>query len=303
MESGFQSGILAPVPAFASYLFFNSVDLAQAPAVLQHLASKIDGQACVVGLGLSLVDALGVEINGLATFPAMAANGVRAPSTPSDLVCWIRASERGALIDRMHRIQEWLSGAFVLDQAVDAFLHETGRDLTGYEDGTENPEGDAAMETALVCTEEAGIKGSSFMVIQQWQHDFSRFSAMTGEHQDACIGRRKSDNAELADAPESAHVKRTAQESFEPEAFLLRRSMPWAEGARAGLMFVAFAHSFEPFEAQLARMCGMEDGVVDALFEFTRPLTGAYFWCPPMRAGALDLRALNAGSGACHEPA
>ena len=40
-------------------------------------------------------------------------------------------------------------------------------------------------------------------------------------------------------------------------------------------------------------MVGAEDGIIDALFRFTRPLTGSYFWCPPMRAGKLDLRVLG----------
>jgi putative iron-dependent peroxidase len=108
------------------------------------------------------------------------------------------------------------------------------------------------------------------------------------------IGRRRDDNVELADAPPSAHVKRTAQESFAPEAFVVRRSMPWAEGAHAGLVFVAFGRSFDAFEAQLRRMVGGEDGISDALFRFTRPLTGAYYWCPPVTSqGRIDLRALG----------
>ena len=58
-------------------------------------------------------------------------------------------------------------------------------------------------------------------------------------------------------------------------------------------MFVAFATSFDPFEAQLRRMLGIEDAIVDALFRFTRPQTGAYFWCPAMHAGRLDLSPLR----------
>ncbi|HYM33312.1 MAG TPA: hypothetical protein VEU47_18585, partial [Candidatus Cybelea sp.] len=94
-------------------------------------------------------------------------------------------------------------------------------------------------------------------------------------------------------APASAHVKRTAQESFTPEAFVLRRSMPWTDATRAGLVFVAFGRSFDSFEAQLTRMSGLEDGVTDALFGFSRPVTGAYFWCPAMRNGRLDLRPIG----------
>jgi len=33
--------------------------------------------------------------------------------------------------------------------------------------------------------------------------------------------------------------------------------------------------------------------LTDALFRFTRPVTGSYFWCPPMVKGGLDLCALG----------
>ena len=116
---------------------------------------------------------------------------------------------------------------------------------------------------------------------------------MTPRQRDDAIGRRRSTNEEIAEAPLSAHVKRTAQENFEPAAFVVRRSMPWANAMRAGLMFVAFGASLDAFEAQLRRMVGLDDGVTDALFKFTRPVTGAYYWCPGMRRGRLDLAPLG----------
>jgi putative iron-dependent peroxidase len=57
-------------------------------------------------------------------------------------------------------------------------------------------------------------------------------------------------------------------------------------------MFVAFGHTPAAFAAQLNRMVGAEDGVIDALFGFSRPVTGAYYWCPPMLEGRLDLTAV-----------
>jgi len=84
-----------------------------------------------------------------------------------------------------------------------------------------------------------------------------------------------------------------AQESFQPEAFVLRRSMPWADATNEGLVFVAFGKSFNAFDALLRRMVGAEDGVTDALFSFTRPISGSYFWCPPVANGRLDLTALG----------
>jgi len=168
-----------------------------------------------------------------------------------------------------------------------------GLDLTGYEDGTENPKGKKAAEAAIVQDKRAGFGGASFVAVQQWMHDLEKFAAMPRKKQDDTIGRRKSDNREIGNAPPSAHVKRTTQESFSPEAFVLRRSMPWADATRAGLVFVAFGKSLAAFEAQLKRMVGAEDGTADALFTFTRSVTGAYFWCPPVKNARLDLRAIG----------
>ncbi len=173
-------------------------------------------------------------------------------------------------------------------------MYAGGRDLTGYEDGTENPKGEHAAAAALVSGGEDWLEASSYVAVQQWVHDMGLFEGMSPQEQDHSVGRRRRDNQELADAPPSAHVKRTAQESFSPPAFVLRRSMPWADSTRAGLMFVAFGASLAPFAAQLRRMVGAEDGIADALFKFTRPVTGAYFWCPPLRDGRLDLHLLGA---------
>jgi len=87
--------------------------------------------------------------------------------------------------------------------------------------------------------------------VQQWVHDLDKFAAIPGKKQDDTIGRRKRDNKELAGAPPSAHVKRPRRKAFLLEAFVLRRSMPWADTMRAGLVFVAFGKSLAAFEAQL----------------------------------------------------
>ena len=138
------------------------------------------------------------------------------------------------------------------------------------------------------------MDGSSFVAVQQWVHEMDHFQSLDESERDDIIGRRIEDNEELDDAPPSAHVKRSAQEDFEPEAFMLRRSLPWADSSGEGLMFVAFGHSFEAFGAVMQRMAGLDDGIVDALFRFSQPITGSYFWCPPVEDGRLDLSALNA---------
>ncbi len=288
-----QPGILAPVPRLARYLFFSLRLDSDPKKALTDLRQVAIGDKAVVGLGKSLALAAGVDIAALRPFPNYAGAGVEIPSTPFSVWCWLRGEDRGELVHQTRLIRSALVRTFHLDNVIDAFQYGPSLDLTGYEDGTENPKGNDAVEAAIVKGAGTGLDGSSFVAVQQWVHDLDRFQSMSQEEQDNTIGRRKSDNQELDDAPVSAHVKRTAQESFKPEAFVLRRSMPWADATNEGLVFVAFGKSFDAFDAQLKRMVGAEDGVTDALFSFTRPISGSYFWCPPVANGRLDLTALG----------
>lgn len=292
-----QPAVLAEVPKVGRYVFFSvapvPVDVVR--GALNRLAELTDGDQVLVGFGLELVQLLGAQVPGLHGFTALSGPGVVVPATPSALCCWLRGDDLGDLMLLSRSLQQALASAFKLDQVIDGFRHGRGPhghglDLTGYEDGLENPVENAARDAALVQDAGPGLDGSSFMVMQQWLHNMDVFEAMSPEQQDHTVGRRRSDGEELDDAPESAHVKRTAQESFSPEAFVLRRSMPWVQGEQAGLVFVAFGRSFNAFEVQMRRMAGLDDGLVDAMFCISRPITGAHFWCPPVLGGRLDLR-------------
>ncbi len=288
-----QQGILADVPQAGRHLFFAIAPGANPARAMRSLRDSVDGKATVVGIGESLALALGHDIGPLRVFPAISAEGFDIPSTPAALWCWLRGNDPGEILHRSRNIEQALAPDLLLTRCIDVCKHDIGRDLTGYEDGTENPVGDEALAAAIVCGAKPGLDGSSFVAVQQWLHDFDRFAAMTGAQQDNSIGRQRESNEEIGDAPASAHVKRTAQEDFEPAAFVLRRSMPWIEGRRAGLVFVAFGKSFDAYEAILRRMVGADDGIVDALFDFTRPVSGSYFWCPPMDGDHLDLQLLG----------
>ena len=288
----FQQGLLAtPVPAQARHLFFTLHTPQALPGALDALLPHVDGQRLIVGIGAPLAKALGREVPGLRPFPQLDA-AVENPSTQHALWLWLRGDERGDLLLQAQALEQALAPALRLADSVDGFLHRGGHDLTGYEDGTENPVDQAAVEAAIVATAQPGLAGSSFAAFQLWKHDLEYFKSLPQADQDNIIGRRLSDNEELDDAPESAHVKRTAQESFAPEAFMVRRSVAWADSRGAGLAFVALGHSFDAFEVQLKRMSGLEDGIIDGLYRFSRPLTGGFYWCPPMTATSLDLSLL-----------
>jgi len=288
-----QNGILSDETQLARYMSFDLVNPEAVKDCLIELQEVVDGQSTVVGLGLSLTMALDAEINGLHQMPVSTSPGLDIPSTPCALWLWLRGNDRGELLHRSRMLEELLISAFELSDVVEGCQYDKNRDLSGYEDGTENPEGDEAVNAAIMQGQGDGLDGGSFVAVQQWVHDFNMLDLMSEEERDNTIGRHVSDNEEFDDAPESAHVKRSAQENFEPEAFMLRRSMPWMEGMTGGLIFVSFRKSFDAFEAVLNRMIGHDDGIQDALFNFTKPITGAYFWCPPMKNGQLDLSKLG----------
>jgi putative iron-dependent peroxidase len=289
-----QPGILLDNPPLARFMTFSLHGSDALTGCLRELAAIADGERIVVGLGQSLIRALGREIDGLRDFPVIATAGLDIPSTPAALWVWLRGEDRGELFHDSRLVESLLGEAFALGDCIDGFKYTPiNRDLSGYEDGTENPKGEEAVAAAVVQGRGPGLDGSSFVAVQQWLHDFDLLDAMETPETDDLIGRHLDDNEEFDEAPESAHVKRAAQESFEPEAFILRHSMPWAEDLQGGLVFVAFGRSLDAFEAILRRMAGLEDGIQDGLFRFTRPLTGAYFWCPPVRDGKLDLSALG----------
>lgn len=285
----YQAGILAdPVPPLARHVFFTLKSSEHLAAALRRLAEMVDGDATVIGFGQSLLHALNVKLDKMRSFPAMSTQGIDIPSTQHALWCWLRGDDRGELLHRTNALIAALAPALSVVQMTEAFRYKSGHDLTGYEDGTENPVEQAAVDAAI----DSDAPGGSYAAIQHWVHDLSGFKALPQEEQDHIFGRRLSDNEELDDAPASAHVKRTAQEDFDPEAFVVRRSMPYIDGDEAGLVFLAFGSTLDFYEMQLRRMIGLDDGIVDGLFRFSRPITGGYYWCPPIDNGQLKLTAL-----------
>ena len=297
-----QSGIFAHVPKHARYLRYSRAKNATAGdlrVILQALADLVDGEQVVLGLGPALLKDLNpraaAKIPGLHDFTAPAGSKVAWPHSPADLWLWLRAApgqDVGHLLALSQNLHSLLHPAFELQDAVDGFRHMgkgdeqagVSRDLTGFEDGTENPKGQKALKAAFAAD------GSSFVAVQLWQHRWARIHGMSAHDQSLAIGRDRASNAEIEDAPESAHIKRTTQEDFTlsdgGEGFSWRRSMPWVAGDASGLHFVSFGKNFEAFELQLASMSGVnsaKDGITDAVLQMSQPLRTSYFWCPPMQ--------------------
>lgn len=246
-----------------------------------------------MGVGAGLASALDARVEGLRPFPALVRHGIALPATPADLWLWLRADDRGDLIHLARALEGELEDAFALESMTDVFSHDEGRDLSGYEIGVANPLGSEAADAVTVADAGSGLSGGSFVAVQQWSHDLDAFESGEDDERDAMIGRRYEDGDLVDDAPASAHVRRVRSEATGPGHDLVRRSMAWGDADGEGLMVMAFARSLDPFERALERMMGFDDGIVDATFGWSRPTTGAYYWCPPVERGMLDLQALG----------
>ncbi len=281
-----QPAILRPAPPSGTFLTFSLHEPAGVGAALVGLGGAPHDPDVVLGFGAPVAAG---RVPGLRAFPSDVG---LFPSTQGAIWAFLAHEDRGAQFDAGLALARALGAAFTLVEEIAAFKYRGGRDFTDFEDGTENPKGDAAVQAAILRGAGTGLDGGSFVAVQRWVHDLAAMAAMPLAAREAVIGRRHVSNEEMADAPLSAHVKRTAQESFEPPAFIVRRSLPYGGVAEHGLYFVAYGESLDRFERQLRRMAGREDGIVDGLLSFSSALTGGYYFCPPLEDGRLDLRAI-----------
>ncbi|MCP0917595.1 Dyp-type peroxidase [Acinetobacter indicus] len=173
----------------------------------------------------------------------------------------------------------------VLDERV-CFRYFDGRDMTGFIDGTENPQfPDDRAEVALL-GENAGIfEDGSFVFAQRYAHDLDKWKRLKVDAQEQVMGRTKLESIELDDEvkPDNAHVARTVVEDDEGEEMeILRHSLPYGDGqGDQGLFFIAYTKDLTILDAMLERMFGTSgDGIHDRLLHFVTALDGAYYFAP-----------------------
>ena len=98
------------------------------------------------------------------------------------------------------------------------------------------------------------------------------------DKQEQTIDRVKSDSVEL---DPKAHVASTDQDRF---GKIFRRNTPYGKVTDHGTMFVGFSRDQAWLARMLLRMAGGEDGIRDALTDYTTVVSGAYYWIPSIEA-------------------
>lgn len=177
-------------------------------------------------------------------------------------------------------------GLVAVLEEVEGFSYLDSRDLTGFIDGTANPKGEERMEVALIGDEDPDFAGGSYVLAQRYVHDLEKWSRLPVAEQEMVFGRTKPDSTELGEdkKPATAHISRVEIEEDGEELKIVRHSLPYGKASgESGLFFIAYSKDARIFEKMLSRMIGTAgDGLHDHLMDFTRAVSGAIFFVPPL---------------------
>ncbi|GAA5004861.1 Dyp-type peroxidase [Streptomyces siamensis] len=249
---------------------------------------------CVVGVGSAAWDRLfeGPRPQGLHPFVELTGERHRAPSTPGDLLFHVRARRMDLCFELARLLGERLRGAATVVDEVHAFKYFDERDLLGFVDGSENPEGGLAAEAVFVGDEDPEFAGGSYVIVQKYLHDLTAWNALPVDEQDKVIGRTKLANVELPDdvKPADSHVAlNTITDEDGNERKIVRENMPFGTigDAEFGTYFIGYARTPDVTEQMLRNMF-LGDGPArhDRILDFSTAVTGCLFHVPT--AGFLD---------------
>jgi porphyrinogen peroxidase len=284
--SNVQSGILALGTASHAYLEFDARQEGLAPELVTAIASlreprtTMGGVNLVAGFRPELWRALAPadsppELGGF-NDDLIGADDYAMPATQHDAVLWLSGSGYDVVFDIARQAISILDAFASIEEETSSWPYRHDRDLTGFIDGSENPSLIDAPEIAVVPEGSPGA-GGTILLLQKWSHDAVAWESLRVTDQEQVIGRTKDESVELEDKPLSSHVARTDQDRF---GKIFRRNMPYGTVTDHGTMFVGFCAEQEPLAAMLANMVGLTDGIRDALTNYARPITGAYYFVP-----------------------
>ncbi|MFC6594403.1 Dyp-type peroxidase [Kitasatospora paranensis] len=247
-----------------------------------------DGLSCVAGVGSEGWDRLvgGPRPRDLHSFRPLHGPRHRAPATPGDLLFHLRARRMDLCFELARLITERLGAAVTVVDEVHGFTYFDERDLLGFVDGSENPQGTAAAGAVFIGDEDPPFRGGSYVIVQKYLHDMAAWTALTAEQQEHVVGRTKAANVELPDdvKPADSHVAlNTIVDEDGTERQIVRANMPFGQvgSGEFGTYFIGYARTPDVTERMLRNMfLGDPPGTTDRILDFSTAVTGGLFFVP-----------------------
>lgn len=290
-----QSGITAIGVSDHVFLELDLVPGADPQEAVAHLAAAVnlpttDTANATIGVRPSLWEMVAPEAaapEGVHDFesPIEGPGGYSMPATQHEAWLWISANSRSTAFTVAATIREELATWWTTADETVGWAYQQNRDLTGFQDGTENP---GSLEAPSVVAVPAGQPGagSSVLLYQLWEHRAHDWEALPVHDQELIIGRTKAESIELDDdvKPESSHVARTVVEVDGEELDVFRRNVAYGDNDKHGTVFVGFTFDQWRMEEMLRRMAGADGGPRDELTRFTDAISGSWYVCPSVEA-------------------
>lgn len=205
-----------------------------------------------------------------------------APATQRDLLIHIQSNRPDVNFSIALMVADELRGVAEIVEEIHGFRWIEERDLTGFIDGTENPDSDEKLcEVMLI--QEGEEAGGSYVMSQRYVHQLTKWNKMPVLRQEQVIGRTKLDSQELDEVPPLSHVGRVDLKENGKGLKIMRHSLPYGlASGEHGLYFLAFSKRLYHIDKQLRSMFGELDGKTDRLLGFTTPVSGSYYFAPSL---------------------
>ncbi|PWC11939.1 peroxidase [Brenneria roseae subsp. americana] len=207
-----------------------------------------------------------------------------APATQRDLLIHIQSLRHDVNFSLAQAALAAFGNAIHVEEETHGFRWVDDRDLSGFVDGTENPQGEDRQTVAIIPDDQPDA-GGSYVFVQRWEHNLKQLQRLSVEQQERIIGRTKQDNEELdaEQRPVTSHLSRVDLKEDGKGLKILRQSLPYGTASgKHGLYFIAYCARLHNIEQQLLSMFGERDGKRDDMLRFTRAVSGSYFFAPSL---------------------
>lgn len=240
----------------------------------------------VLGIGSQAWDRLFSGPRPADLHPFVELTGARhhAPSTPGDLLLHIKGISMDVCFELGGRVLAAMGDAVTVIDEVHGFKFFEQRDLLGFVDGTENPDGPDAVIAAQI--PDGDFAGASYVHVQKYTHDMAAWNALSVAEQELVIGRTKLEDIELDDAvkPSNSHVAlNSLTDDDGNDLQILRANMPFGTlgDGESGTYYIAYSGDPEVTEHMLRNMfIGDPPGNTDRILDFSTAVTGSMFFVP-----------------------
>lgn len=270
-----------------------------------HIRFPDYGASCVMGIGYNAWKVLGLPAplpKELENFIPVIGDKHTAVSTKGDLHFHFRGSNGSICFDMAADIAKVLEPVAECIEEVHGFRYWDGRSILGFVDGTENPEGKLRAYFGLVGDDDPAYKGGSYLFVQKYIHDLTRFNNLSIPEQENVFGRHKQSDVEMPDdvKPKNSH---SALANVGDDLKVIRDNMPFGNisNNEMGTYFIAYASTFSTVKKMLNNMfIGDPPGNYDRLLDFSTARTGSVFFVPTLdmlddfSSGDFELQATDA---------